>query len=71
MLVTLYNSAGNRMLKAAKVLANGASRDEVLADMLVYGHFLLDQTKCEEYDAHYILRKLLEDHQDKPEHLKP
>ncbi|MFQ5965185.1 MAG: hypothetical protein ACE5KZ_13000 [Candidatus Scalinduaceae bacterium] len=60
-LAALYISAAKKLMGAINKLVHNVSRDEALADVLVYGQFLNDQLKCEERDAHRVLRKLNED----------
>lgn len=60
-LAVLYKSASKRLLNAAGSIEDGKLKDKALSKVLAYGLFLVDQLKCEEEDAHDILRKLREE----------
>lgn len=57
-LSALYNSAGRQLMSAARKLTDGASEEDVLPDLLVYGQFLTDQLRSEEEGARHILDML-------------
>jgi len=60
-LTVLYKSASKQLLNAAGSIEDGKLNDKALSKVLAYGLFLVDQLKCEEEEAHNVLRKLREE----------
>ncbi len=63
-LATLYNLAAKRLNSAAKKLLEGDLRYDTLTEIIVYGLFLIEQMKSEEYRVHQVLNMLRESCQD-------
>ncbi len=57
-LVELHNSVANRWKDAARKLASGIPKDEVMQDVLSYNTFFDDQLKSEKSDVEFVLNML-------------
>ncbi len=57
-LVELHNSVASRWKDAARKLASGIPKDEVMQDVLSYNTFFDDQLKSEKSDVEFVLNKL-------------
>lgn len=63
-LATLYNLAAKRLNSAARKLLEGDLRDDTLTEIIVYGLFLIEEMKSEEYRVNQVLNMLRESYQD-------